>query len=348
VHAFSVLRGLSVVCLALSACSGGGDKAPTRPPPAAPRYTLERPVDGLVAPGLRDGTFVRGVTLGPLVNAGSEPAQRAELGKALDAALELGATDIELVVQWAQTSVSSVELSPQDHTLEDERLIWLMDEAHAKKLRVLVTPTLVVDATPTGRPQASAEESERWWWSYRRFAVAYGRIAGQHHAWGLTIGTDLPLMAKDTERLEALIHDVRKVFKGKLGYGVRSSELAAVQVWPLLDFALVASGAGPARAQALDDQALAAELAKEGAGLRELAERTQKEVLLSDVPRELGQGATPPSVPPLAALRWARAGFGAWQEQSALRGAYMRALGDEPALPPVRAVARHWYTAPPQ
>jgi hypothetical protein len=349
VHAHPITRSFSVwlaVAAISGGCSGGREKASTPPPPTAPAYTLDRPTDGLDSARPADTKFLRGITFGPLVNAGSEAAQQAELARALDVCTEQGATDLELVVQWGQSSAGAVELSPEDATIEDERLMWLMDEANARKLRVLLTPVLVVDKSPGARPDPSSEDAERWWWSYRRFAIAYARIAGQHHAWGLTLGTELPAMARDNTALEALIRDVRKVFKGKLGYGVRSAEVDTVATWAQFDFVALAGATGPAAADKLDDRALGVELAKDVTRLRELAERTQKEVLLSEVARSVR--SEPGPVQPIAALRWSRAVFSAFHDQGHLQGVYAAGLElDAPATKARRAVARHWYAGGP-
>jgi hypothetical protein len=312
-------------------------EAPVAPqtPAAAPRYALDNPAAGLPQARPRDGEFMRGVVLGPLVNEGSETAQRAALLKALDAALAAGATDLELLVQWSQTTATSLELAPQDQTIADERLEWLMDQAHARKLRLLMTPTLVVDGEgQSGRPDVTPKDAERWWWSYRRVVIAYGRIAGKHHAWGLTLGTDLPAMARDQASLDALIRDVRKVFKGKLGYGASAADVAAIKIWPSIDFVAVT----PSRPASADDAGAMEELAKEAAGVQQLVAAQQKELVLSDATRSVRPGQSDEA--PEVALRIARAQFAAWQAADSLRGGFF-GLTDS-----TRGVLSHWWGKP--
>jgi hypothetical protein len=351
VHALHLKRGFSIVSIALAACTGRVEKSPApptqasmqpspaQPAPAAPElrqeapaYSLDHPTSGLPEARARDGEFMRGVLLGPLVNEGTDTAQRAALAKSLDAAIAAGATDLELLVQWSQTTPASLELAPQDQTIADERLEWLMDQAHARKLRVLVTPTLVVDGEgQAGRPDVSPKEAERWWWSYRRVVIAYGRIAGKHHAWGLTLGTDLPAMARDQASLDALIRDVRKVFKGKLGYSAAAADVPSIKIWPSIDFVAVT----PSRPATGDDASTAQALAAEAAGVEQLVTAQQKELFLSDATRSVRPAASEEG--PELALRLARAQFAAWQASDNLRGGFMG------LTEPARSVLSHWW-----
>jgi hypothetical protein len=237
---------------ALSACSENAQKGPP-PHPPAPKYSLDRPAEGLPLPAQRDAGFRRGVSL-DLFLAEVDESKRAGYGAWLDQVARLGATDLELVVQWSQLDAVSPEIAPSaTMTVEDNFLGWLMDQANQHQLRVIVTPVIELE-----QPQASASralqpaDTKRWFWNYHRFLLHYARIAEAHQASCFSVGADLPDALLRDEAWPGLIKDVRKAYKGKLGYVARWDSFETVPFWDNLEEVGLAGTSelwdGPARA----------------------------------------------------------------------------------------------------
>jgi hypothetical protein len=222
---------------ALSACSDNAQTAKAHQP-SAPKYSLDRPAEGLGEPAARDANFRRGVSL-DLFLAEVDEGQRATYGAWLDQAAQLGATDLELVVQWSQLDAGATEIAPSaTMTVDDEFLGWLLDQAHQHQLRVLVTPVIELEqasAKPQRRTLAPSDPA-RWFWSYHRFLLHYARIAEAHHATCYAVGADLPdVLVQDAAAWSSLIKDVRKAFKGKLTYAARWESFDKVPFWGEVD-----------------------------------------------------------------------------------------------------------------
>jgi hypothetical protein len=225
-----VRASVCAIYCALSACSENAQKGPP-PRPLAPKYSLDRPSEGLPLPAPRDAAFRRGVSL-ELFLAEVEEPERASYGAWLDQAARIGATDLELVVQWSQLDANSPEIAPSaTMTVDDEFLGWLMDQANQHQLRVAVTPVIELEQPQAGASGSRAlqpDDAKRWFWNYHRFLLHYARIAEAHHASSFAVGADLPEALLRDETWPSLIKDVRKAYKGKLSYVARWDELDRV------------------------------------------------------------------------------------------------------------------------
>jgi hypothetical protein len=358
---------------ALSACSDPAQTSQAQRA-SAPKYSLDHPTAGLALPLARDASFRRGVSL-DLFLAEVNETQRAAYGSWLDHAARLGATDLELVVQWSQLDAAALEIAPSaTMTVDDEFLGWLMDQANQRQLRVLVTPVIELEQPsspvaevqrPEGGPRRALVPAEAapWFWNYHRFLLHYARIAEAHRAACFAVGADLPDALVQEAAWPNLIKDVRKAYKGKLSYAARWESFEAVPFWSELDEVALAgvgdlwlSGAGGAR-----DKNLAAFAQRLRAWTKD-----HKRPLLSSVRtgtsflRSRAQaGASTPagaagadprgSIPQLNAAR----GLYQWlQAETNLTGVYL-SLGRPPQpaqpAPPELAsasaeVLRHWYT----
>ena len=158
--------------------------------------------------------------------------------KALDELVELGATDVQLRVEWTQTDASAIEISPSStRTVDDELLRWVIDEANQRSLRVFLMPVLDVAGLGTEgglqpyRANLSPPDWDRWWWSYRRFVIHYAQIAAGHKAAMLSVGSELTSTEHQKERWRELIPVVRKVYDGPLTCSASADPVANVSFW---------------------------------------------------------------------------------------------------------------------
>lgn len=350
--------GVCALYCALSACSGNAPSAP--PKASAPKYSLDRPVEGLPPPIVRDESFRRGVSLDLFV-AEVDDAQRAEYGGFLDHAAHLGATDLELVVQWSALDAAAVELSPSPGlTVDDDFLGWLMDQARARKLRVLVTPVIELEQVSAGADRRALAPSDpaRWFWSYHRFLLHYARIAEAHKAVCLAVGADLPLALAKDEHWGPLISDVRKAYKGKLTYVARAEHFEQVPFWNRMDFVGL-SGVGDLLADPAKDKARAARAAELGKRLRSWVAEHATPYLLSSVRADFARATVhEPALLATKQLEAVRAFYQVLNADKALAGVYLslarpRAVAqpsttEDEAAPQVASasaeVLKHWYT----
>jgi len=329
----------------LSACSDN-PPAGKAEKPAAPKYSVERPIEGLPPPASRDETFKRGVSLDLAIGEVAEP-QRAAYGDWLTQVAQLGATDLELIVQWSQLDRSSVELAPNAvTTVDDGFLVWLMDQAHDRKLRVMLTPVIELEQPTTEHRPIVPSDSARWFWSYQRFALHYARIAEAHKVTCVAVGADLPVeLASDPHWLN-VIKDVRKAYKGKVTYVARPEKLESLPMWSGLDLISVLAageatqsiGGAHSGLQALTQRAQA------------FAKEASKSFQLTSVHPGAGKSRTV-----LQQLDAARAMYQSLHAERALGGLFVTlvrpgvAAGKQDAPEvgsPYAAVLRHWYTRP--
>jgi hypothetical protein len=360
-----VRAGVCAFYCALSACSGNAPASPQKS--SAPKYSLDRPVEGLPLPVARDDSFRRGVSLDLFV-AEVDDAQRAEYSGFLDHAARLGATDLELVVQWSAIDASSVELAPSPGmTVDDDFLGWLMDQASSRQLRVLLTPLIELEQAPQNADKRALAPSDagRWFWSYHRFLLHYARIAEAHKAVCFAVGADLPLALAQDEHWLALITDVRKAYKGKLTYVARAEHFESVGFWQEMDFVGL-SGVGELLADPSKDAARAQRRAELGKRLRSWLLANQKPYLLSSVHADFAlvsgdkaltaQGSSREQTNALAIkqLDAVRAFYQALNADKALAGVYLSLARPGSAAKPIAAtpqvasasaeVLKHWYT----
>jgi hypothetical protein len=205
--------------------------------PRAPSYGVDKPIKDLAQPSARDDAFRRGMALGLTLNTQEEAAQKTQYKLLLDELVELGATDVQLKVEWSQVDTRSIEITPHEtRTIDDEILRWVIDQATDRKLRVFLQPTLDLDElTLGGRSTLAPEDWDRWWWSYQRFILHYARIAQGHNAAMLSIGSELGSTEVQGDRWRELIALVRKSYHGQLTYSASIAHFEAVSFWDAVD-----------------------------------------------------------------------------------------------------------------
>jgi hypothetical protein len=272
----------------------------------------------------RESSFRRGVIIGPLVapeeGASTAAFERAQLSK-LEQAVALGASHVQLVVRWHQADPRATEVIPYD-SVHDDGLSWLIAQAHKRKLRVWLTPMVSVGE---GGGSLVPKSWDAWWWSYRRVALHYARVAQLRKVEAYSVGFDLDGCDKQEERWRELIQQVRKVYRGELTYAVDRTRVSQVAFWDAVDWATVTvhqSGEG-------DEDDLASELEPLPRALSAL-HGSGGYVLVDG-----GCGSDDARL-----VLCQRALFEQFRDDAALRGVYMREPSDAPSS---GAITRHWY-----
>ena len=246
-HAFrrhQILYTLIFLCVA--ACD------PASPPPPAPRHTstpstLKERVPAAAAPqappafapATRAASWYRGVSLGLFASTADPQAQRQIYGMLLDEIVGVGATDVSLVVRWAQRDIEATSIAPTDPlTPPDELVQWVVEQAHARGLRVFVMPILHLEKRGRGAWRGTLEPSdeEGWWRSYTAFILHYATLLANARIELFSVGSELLNMEPEKARWVRLIKQVRRVLpKTKLTYSSNWDSFEVPQFWDKLD-----------------------------------------------------------------------------------------------------------------
>jgi hypothetical protein len=354
-----VQAALGALCWAAVGCTGDASTEPKLAPVPRPSYGIDRPVFELAEPAARDDAFRRGVTLG--LSGGIDDAQRKPVyTRLLDDLVGAGVSDVELVVEWSQTDIKAIEITPHPvRTVDDDFLRWLLDETNNRKLRVCLTPVLDVDQAGVfaGRSLLAPDDWERWFWSYRRFAIHYARMAESYHVALFSIGAELSTAEAEPERWRELATIVRKVYEGPLTYTAHVRDVEKVSFWDALDVValtghdIVDGGAAASDAELEKQQrALAARLRgwSEKANRRYVlsgASAVARVLALSGKLEPAGQSAI------LDQLRASRALYKAFEGEVRLEGLYASSWLEPGRLEPTEGhkrapaaeVLRHFY-----
>ncbi len=178
---------------------------------------------------------VRGVTVAPHFEGERDDAR---LQRMVDEVAELGASHLQVVVQWEQQTVESTRIEPYRWGTDDAEVSRLVRYAQRKGLTVLVFPIvrLVEQGPGRWRGKLRPASPDAWWASYRRFVLHYARLAADAGAGMLSVGSELGSMEGDEERWRDLVAAARAVFPGELTYSANWDHYPHVGFWDALDY----------------------------------------------------------------------------------------------------------------
>lgn len=216
--------------------------------PKARVFTPEPPSDaerkaaiaGLSTPKERDAAFYRGVSLGLFASA-DEKKERSEIYRVLLEEIRgLGATDVQLVVRWAQRDVSSTQIAPDPSvSTGDEELAAVIAAARDLGLRVFLMPIIHLERRSRGRWRGTIapEDWDAWWTAYERFVLHYAELAEQTGVTLFSVGSELVSTEAQEARWRRLISKVRERYRGKLTYSANWDHFEPVRIWDAVDIA---------------------------------------------------------------------------------------------------------------
>lgn len=220
-------------------CDGCRAARPAPPAQTAPEEpSIEPAIAGLTAPTPRDAAFRRGVALGLFVDESDPEARRFYYEQFLDEIVEVGATDVSLVVRWSQRDVESTQIGPvQGVTVDDTVVEEVIGLATDRGLRVLLLPTLHLRRMRRGhwRGVLAPSDLDAWWTSYERFILHYARLSARSDVSIFSVGSELVSTERYRKRWRAIIAAVRKVFPGQLTYSANWDHFEPVQFWDAVD-----------------------------------------------------------------------------------------------------------------
>jgi hypothetical protein len=328
---------------------------------------------GALAPPIPRGEgFRRGVALGLFVSTDDEAAQQTIYGMLLDEIAATGATDVQVVLRWAQPDPFSAQIAPEPGlSVSDSQVRWVVAAARSRGLRVMLLPILHLSARPNGAWRGSIAPTDRaaWWLAYRKFVLHHAQLATDVGAVDFAVGSELVSMERDEDQWRALIGSTRKVFAGTLTYSANWDHFEPLRFADALDVLgvtaycpLVSRRMGAA---ALDPSQARLEAGWRGfrARVRAWSNRVGRPVVITEVgwPAQDHAALRPwdytgegPARPELQA-RLYRAFYAVWQADAHLAGVYFwnwfgeggpEDRGYSPRGRAAEQVLRHWFSGP--
>jgi Glycoside Hydrolase Family 113 len=191
---------------------------------------------GTAAAARGDGptAFERGVSLGLFAE---DPGWSYRA--LLDEIAALGADHVELVVAWYQDDVAATEIGKHPRfTAPDEAVRRAVRDAHAAGLRVLLFPIVrlrVQHGPNEWRGTLAPRDRGAWFASYRARLLELARMATREGVEALSVGSELSTLDVERAPWEALVRDVRRVFRGTLVYSGNWDHFRDVAVYDVVD-----------------------------------------------------------------------------------------------------------------
>ena len=165
--------------------------------------------------------FHRGMVFGVFPYKNQKPVYR----KSFDELYAHGVNTVSLNFSWFMNTIydSTVYKGVADsknQSPSDEILMQAVDDAHAAGLRVMLFPAIYVMNLSGGewRGRIKPTDWKIWFQSYRNLVVELASIAEKHKAEFFCIGIELLSTEEFDDEWVTIIHEIRKVYSGKLCY----------------------------------------------------------------------------------------------------------------------------------
>ncbi len=290
--------------------------------------------------------------------------QRAIYRTLLDEMRALGATDVQIVVEWTMGDIRSSTIAPDASTASDALLAHVIGDSEARGLRVFLMPILRLRHRRgrEWRGTLAPGDRDEWWRSYQAFILHYAALAAATRVDLFSVGSELVSMEQDRARWRALIASVRATYGGQLTYSANWDHFEPIAFWDALDVMGVTAYQPLARtAEVRDDVTLAAGFLPFKARLTSFASMHDLHYLFTEVGYPSSTyGAVRPweyrhAAPDLQLqLACYRALFRTWHDDRRLAGLFVwnwfgfGGADDQSYTPrnkPAAAVLQYWYGA---
>jgi hypothetical protein len=279
----------------------------------------------------------------------------------------LGASHVELVVAYYQKDGASTEITRHPRfTAPDEAVVQAIRDARAAGLQVLLFPIVRLSDPRPGEWRGTLKPRDRaaWWRSYTALLVRVAGIAAREGVALLSVGSELSTL--DTERgpWQALIGQVRRVYRGPLTYSGNWDHYQKVALYDLVDLAGVCGYFSLAGGKGATQEELVAAWQEHRKVLLQFAARVGRPLLFTEVGylSQAGAAAWPwdegaKKPVDLEEQRRCYDAFAAvWQDAPGLAGVYFwnwygwggkASGGYTPRGKPAAEVIRRYFTARP-
>ena len=156
---------------------------------------------------------------------------------------DLGADTVLFVVHAWQTHAGSLDMRvDSDRTARAEHLGKLFDLAHRHGLRVLLMPIVLLENPRNNEWRGQIVPKNRnwdaWFRRYTQVNVHFAKIAERSGIEAMMVGSELIKAEPYPERWRRLIEEVRRHYRGRLGYSANWDHYQTdkIRFWAHLDF----------------------------------------------------------------------------------------------------------------
>lgn len=225
--------------------------------------------------------LLRGVAL-PLYN--EFPSLRYE--DMLESIARVGASHVSIVVSWSQQTIRSNAIRPLDGDSPDpERVREVVEQAHELGLKVMLFPILHVERRNDGewRGKLDPADPDVWREEYRRFIMAWAKLAAESNVELFSVGSELSSRENDAQFWRTLIRDVRREFAGELIYSSNWDHYTKPEFWDELDFIGISSYFEVAQSPSDPVHRVSDRWRKHRDEMSEFAQRVGKPLILTEV-----------------------------------------------------------------
>jgi hypothetical protein len=156
---------------------------------------------------------------------------------------DLGADSVLFVVHGWQDHAGSLDLHiDAQKTTTDKDLGLLCDAAKARGLRVILMPIVLLSHPRNnewrGRIVPADRDWDGWFKRYTTFIMHFAKIAEKHRVDLMMVGSELIKAEVYTDHWLRLIEEVRRNYRGKLGYSANWDhyQTEKIKFWGPLDY----------------------------------------------------------------------------------------------------------------
>jgi len=149
-----------------------------------------------------------------------------------------GANTVCLVVAGYQENCSSTSIFVDlRKTPTDGRVKSVIDHAHARGLRVVLMPIVLLENPREGewRGKIAPTNWTDWWEDYENYVMHYAWLAEEAGTEMFVVGSELVSTEADTEKWRDLIARVRNAYHGRVSYSANWDHYEQVAFWDDLD-----------------------------------------------------------------------------------------------------------------
>lgn len=165
-------------------------------------------------------------------------AVRENARQLLDRAVRLGVNTVSLNIPIYQADARASELHRDDATPSNEALRAFVEEAHRRRLAVMLRPLLdeaSLQDTGDWRGSIQPADTGAWFRSYEDLMVEFAELAQDSGTEILNVGSEFSSLQGHESRWRALIERVREVYSGYLTYST-NWDIGPVSFVDALDF----------------------------------------------------------------------------------------------------------------
>ena len=197
-----------------------------------------------------------------------------------------GANAVSIVISWDQRTIFHNRVSADEDTApSDESVRKVIHHANRLGLKVLIFPIIHIRLRNDGEWRGKLKPTNlvRWKESYRDYIEHYAKMAEETGAFALSVGSELSSLEDDEIFWEALIGDIRKIFKGRLTYSANWDHYQKPKFWDKLDYIGISSYFEVAKANNEPEHVVSARWDTHKREIIEYAEKKGKPFIMTEV-----------------------------------------------------------------